>query len=73
MLFLVHHEADEEIDSYWPMEHNMTVFGFGRLGLDKFMSRVLAHFTVGFAESGAFERAQTAIDSAFRPLRISVS
>jgi hypothetical protein len=71
VLYLVHHEADEEIDSYWPMEHNMTVFGFGRLGLDKFMTRVPAHFTVGFAEDGTFERAQSVIDSAFRPLHVT--
>jgi hypothetical protein len=73
VLFIVHHEADEEIDSYWPMEHNMTVFGFGRLGLDKFMTRVPSQFTVGFAESGVPERVQTAIDSAFRPLEIDIS
>jgi hypothetical protein len=73
VLYLVHHEADGEIDSYWPMEHNMTVFGFGRLGLEKFMTRVPARFTVGFAEDGAFERVQSVIDSAFRPLRIDVS
>jgi hypothetical protein len=52
------------------MEHNMTVFGFGRLGLDKFMTQVPAHFTVGFAEDGAFESAQKVIDSAFRPVRV---
>jgi hypothetical protein len=51
----------------------MTVFGFGRLGLDKFMAQVPAQFTVGFAEDGAFERAQKAIDSAFRSLRIEIS
>lgn len=73
VLFLVHHEADEEIDSYWPMEHNMTVFGFGRLGLEKFMAQVPAHFTVGFARDGTFAQARAAIDSAFRPLSIDVS
>ena len=72
-LYLVHHEADAEIDSYWPMEYNMTVFGFGRLGLDKFMTRVPALFTVGFAEDGSLARAQEVIDSAFRPLKIVIS
>jgi len=72
-LYLVHHEADDEIDSYWPMEHNMTVFGFGRLGLDKFMNEVPAHFTVGFAESRDFDRIRTTVDAAFRPLRIELS
>jgi len=73
VLYLVHHQPDREIDSYWPMEHNMTVFGFGRLGLEKFMTQVPAHFTVGFAEDGSFARAQEVIDSAFRPLRIDIS
>jgi uncharacterized protein YodC (DUF2158 family) len=73
VLYLVHHEADAEIDSYWPMEHDMTVFGFGRLGLEKFMTQVPARFTVGFVEDGAFGHVQEAIDSAFRPLSIDLS
>ena len=55
VLYFVHHEPDDAVDSYWPMEHNMTVFGFGRLGLEKFMTAVPAHFTVGFAETGDFD------------------
>jgi hypothetical protein len=72
VLYLVHHEADQEIDSYWPMEHNMTVFGFGRLGLEKYMRRVPAQFTVGFAPDGTFDAARAAIDAAFRPLHVEV-
>ena len=70
VIVLIHHEDDDGIDSYWPMEGNMTVFGFGRLGLDKYMERVPAHFTVGFAEDGAYEPASRRIDSAFRDLII---
>jgi hypothetical protein len=51
----------------------MTVFGFGRLGLDKHMSQIPARFTVGFAPDGSFSAAQAVIDSAFRPLRVEVS
>jgi hypothetical protein len=72
VLYLAHHEADDEIDSYWPMEHNMTVFGFGRLGLEKYMKRVPAQFTVGFCPDGTFEAARSAIDSAFRPLQVAI-
>jgi len=68
VIYLIHHEDDDAIDSYWPMEHNMTVFGFGRLGLEKHMELVPAHFTVGFAEDGAYAAASKAIDSAFREL-----
>ena len=53
-LFLAHHEADDHIDSYWPMEGNMTVFGFGRNGLEKYMTRTPAQFTIGLAETSDF-------------------
>jgi len=54
-LFLLHHEADDVTDCYWPMEGNMTVFGFGRTGhgqkLRPLMTDLPAHFTMGFVES----------------------
>ncbi|MCY3946647.1 MAG: hypothetical protein OXF44_10245 [Anaerolineaceae bacterium] len=49
-LWLMRHEADGDADSYWPMEGNMTVFGFGRSGLTKSLLRVPAHFSVGLAD-----------------------
>ena len=33
----------------------MTVFGFGRLDLGKFMERTPEHFTIGFAETSDFD------------------
>ncbi len=48
-LWLMRHVADGDADSYWPMESNMTVFGFGRSGLTKSLVRVPAHFSVGLA------------------------
>jgi len=50
-LYVVHHTAGDEIDSYWPMQQNMTVFGFGRQGLGKFLTRTPARFTVGLTGS----------------------
>ena len=70
VLYLVHHEPDEHIDSYWSMEHNMTVFGFGRDGLQKFMTATPAHFTIGFSEQNDFDLAQKVINSAYQPLHI---
>ena len=61
VLYLAHHESDQHIDSYWPMEGNMTVFGFGRDGLAKFMTETPARFTVGFAESSDFGALQELI------------
>ena len=76
VLYLVHHETDEHVDSYWPMNDEMTVFGFGRAGhgkaLQAFMDRPCAQFTVGFARSGTFEDLACAIDSAYRPVDVSV-
>lgn len=72
VLYLAHHEADDQIDSYWPMEHHMTVFGFGRNSLEKFMTRTPAHFTIGFAGTGEFEWTQKVIESAYQPLETEV-
>ncbi|TFG72485.1 MAG: hypothetical protein E4H27_02540 [Anaerolineales bacterium] len=72
VLYLVHHEHDEEIDSYWPMEHNMTVFGFGRMRLNKFMQLTPAHFTIGFVENNDFPAISRMIDSAYKPVEVTV-
>lgn len=51
-----HHPAhDEVIDSFWPMEGNMTVFGFGRTGLDKFLQATPATFSFGLCETAQFD------------------
>jgi len=71
-LYLVHHEDDEQVDSYWPMNEEMTVFGFGRLGIKKFMQIVPAHFTIGLTDDVEPEAVQAAVDNAFRPLAIAV-
>lgn len=65
-LFLVHHQDDAAIDSYWPMQGQMTVFGFGRLKLDASMDATPNQFTIGFAEDAS--TAPKTIDSAFRDL-----
>jgi hypothetical protein len=53
-LVMIHHTDDQAIDSYWPMQGNMTVFGFGRDGLKKFIRDDEDHpgrFTVALVES----------------------
>jgi len=71
-LYVVHHEDDSAIDSYWPMNEEMTVFGFGRLGLKKFMERIPAHFTVGLCDRVEPDRVRAVINNACQPLSISV-
>jgi len=72
VLYLLHHTNDDEIDSYWPMNHEMTVFGFGRKGLNKYMRQVPAQFTVGFCEDNDFEAVSRVVQSTCRPLVIIV-
>ncbi|HKJ67267.1 MAG TPA: hypothetical protein VKA68_04870, partial [bacterium] len=52
-LVLIHHADDTALDQYWPMEGNMTVFGFGREYpcCDQYLSEVPAQFTIGVVES----------------------
>jgi len=71
-IFLIHHEDDEAIDSYWPMQGQMTVFGFGRKGLNKFMEMAPAHFTIGLCECSSFEEFSKVINSAYSPMVIEV-
>jgi hypothetical protein len=54
----------------------MTVFGFGRLGLESYLELVPAQFTIGFAEtaggSGVDEEVTRTIESAHRDLHVEV-
>ena len=76
VLYLLHHHEDGETDSYWPMENNMTVFGFGRSGLESSLKQVPARFTVGFANRAAGDENDdsvlSAINSAYREPRVEV-
>jgi hypothetical protein len=72
VLYLAHHQDDDEVDSYWPMNHEMTVFGFGRKGIKKFMTAVPAQFTVGFCESDDFDTVAGTVRSTCRPLVVQV-
>ncbi len=51
VLYLVHHEDDQYPDQFHPMERQITVFGFGREGTEKFLDRVPQWFTIGFLET----------------------
>lgn len=72
VLYLVHHEDDTQTDSYWPMENNMTVFGFGRNGLTKYLASVPQTFTVGFAEATEHAAVTRAVNGAYRDLEIAL-
>ena len=67
---MIHHDDDEAIDSYWPMNGEMTVFGFGRKDLNKFMRTVPAQFTIGLCDEPSFAKVSKVVDSAYRDLVI---
>jgi hypothetical protein len=50
VLFLLHHEDDPHPDRFYQMDKQMTVFGFGRQGMAKFLDRVPQSVSIGFLE-----------------------
>ena len=50
-LFLVHHTDDDYKDKFYQMNKQMTVFGFGRDGMTKFLSTVPQSFSIGLIET----------------------
>lgn len=50
-LFLLHPEDDTHPDRFYAMQSKMTVFGFGRAGIDKFLDRAPQSFAIGFLEA----------------------
>ncbi len=63
--YIVNHNDDDAIDSYWAMNGEMTVFGFGRKGLNKYIKKTLARFTIGFCDSTDFETVSRAAAASF--------
>lgn len=72
-LYLVHEQDDALNDTFWPMQRNMTVFGFGRgPGTSKYMTEVPNHFTIGLADGARFSSASKLIEASYRPVAITV-
>ena len=72
-IYLVHEEDDVLNDTFWPMQGNMTVFGFGRgPGTSKHMTIVPNHFTIGLADDARFSYAIKVIEASYRPVDITV-
>jgi hypothetical protein len=55
VLFLAQKHFEACPSSYWPMESNMTVFGFGRKGMDHFLEKIPAAYVVGLVNAGRFD------------------
>ena len=50
-LFLLHHKDDNHTDRFYQMQQKMTVFGFGRKGIKKYLDTVPQSFSIGFLET----------------------
>ena len=66
VLYLANHSPDLLPDQYWPMDGNMTVFGFAReyRCCGHFFQSSPARFTVGIAESKEYPDVRTVVESA---------
>lgn len=72
-IYFVHEEDDALNDTYWPMERNMTVFGFGRgPGTSKHMTTAPNHFTIGLADDARFSSADKIIEASYRPVTVTM-
>jgi hypothetical protein len=73
-IYLARNESDDTINSFWPMQEEMTVFGYGRNdegGPQGYLTAVPAQFTIGFAPSH-YPETQTIVDGVRRELHVTV-
>jgi hypothetical protein len=49
------------------MEHKMTVFGFGRKGIEKFLDSVPRQFSIGFVESSNHHELSNFVTTLLQP------
>jgi hypothetical protein len=68
MLFVANHQQDSGPDQYWPMQDNMTVFGFGRqfTCCRQFLNAAPARFSIGFIPASDMDAARQRIESLTR-------
>jgi hypothetical protein len=66
-LVLFHHHEDEQPDRFYQMRHEMTVFGFGRQGRNKFLDAVPRSVSIGLVESTEHEEVGAAVQSFMKP------
>jgi hypothetical protein len=72
-LFLAHHENDSAIDSYFPMNNEMTVFGFGRNGRQSLIQPQKHHFTIGLTHSTDYGSTATTLLSAYKDISVTIN
>lgn len=72
-LYFVHHEQDELVDSYRPLDNQMTILAFGRDGSNgRFLTQTPQQFTIGLVDSTDFNDVQAVVNNAYRPVNSTV-
>ncbi len=71
-LFLAHDEDDDAIDSYWPQNGEMAVFGYGRNNLVRYLDRIPNTFTLGLMDTTAFNTSTDIINGVYQPLTVTL-
>jgi hypothetical protein len=71
-LYLIRHEADALPDTCQTMDGSMVLFGFGRKAMEAYLDFAPRHFTIGFADEASIPAATKEVESAWRPLRVTV-
>jgi regulation of enolase protein 1 (concanavalin A-like superfamily) len=72
-LFLAAHEDDNQIDSYYTLNDEMTVFGFGRSGSTPLINTAPRTFSLGLVESVDFDLNSRRVRSIVTDLGITIS
>ncbi len=74
-LYLINHSDDSAIDSYRAMSDSggaMTVFGFGRRGVQTLLTEANRVFTIGLVESTSYESVAPYIRGTYQPVAVSI-
>jgi hypothetical protein len=73
-IYFVRHDAERIMDSYWPMNRQMTVYGIGRDGktVKKYLTAVPAKFTFGLVDECQFSAVSSKVNDAFREYGIDI-
>lgn len=68
-LYFIHHEQDEIVDSYRPLDDQMTILAFGRDGSNgRFLTQTPQQFTIGLVNSTNFGDVEAVVNDAYRPV-----
>ncbi len=72
VLFMAQVDTEPKLSSYFPMEGNMTVFGFGRKDLEHYLQATPARYLFGLLHDSGFKAIALQIESLRNPVTVEV-